>query len=496
MVTAMVSRVLLALAVAAAVVVRAEAQSTMSPAVRAAWGFDRSDLPPHPAVRFGVLPNGLRYALMRNAVPAGGLAMRLRVDVGATVEAEREQGFVHMIEHLLFEGSRTLPAGALPLFLQRDGLAHWSDFNAFTSFDETVYRLDLARADARARTTALTLADETLRGLIFTRATVGGARKRIGEEIRSRDGVQDRILAAQHAFFLPGTPLDRGPVAGTRASIRRADPATLRRLWDLYYAPDRTTLVLVGDFDPEVVETEIAARFADWRPRAQAGAPASQHAGGLPVARGLEARLFVDPDAPTRISIASVSPPDGARDSGAARDVQFLELLGSRMLNRRFADLGIEAEMSIYTYYGMARLAELEVSAPDRDWRRALAAGGRELRRALEEGFTQAELDAQFAASRPMLADRAAVDSSSGLADAIVDAVGRNLVFTRPADDGATLDYLGRVRLDAVNAAFRAAWSGGGRLIFVSHHRRLKGGEKAVLEAWEEEEEEEEEGGG
>ena len=75
-------------------------------AARSAWGFDRSDLAPHPDVRFGVLANGMRYALMHNAHPAAALSVRLRIDVGATAEGEREQGYVHLLEHLIFHGSK------------------------------------------------------------------------------------------------------------------------------------------------------------------------------------------------------------------------------------------------------------------------------------------------------------------------------------------------------------------------------------------------------
>ncbi|RYF98460.1 MAG: insulinase family protein, partial [Caulobacteraceae bacterium] len=47
-----------------------------------------------PAIRYGVLPNGLRYGLMSNATPAGGLSLRLAFDVGSLDEAESERGVV------------------------------------------------------------------------------------------------------------------------------------------------------------------------------------------------------------------------------------------------------------------------------------------------------------------------------------------------------------------------------------------------------------------
>ncbi|HEX8256402.1 MAG TPA: insulinase family protein, partial [Allosphingosinicella sp.] len=183
----------------------AEPAPAISAAARAAWGFDRSDLPPHPGVRFGVLANGMRYAVMRSAAPAGGLSLRLRVDVGAAAERGDQRGFAHLIEHLIFHGTASIPEGALPLMLPRDGLRRWEDFNAYTTFDETVYRLDLAKSDRRARETALTVLREISSNLVFGRKAVAAAKNAVIAEIAERDAAEDAITAAQNAFFFPGS---------------------------------------------------------------------------------------------------------------------------------------------------------------------------------------------------------------------------------------------------------------------------------------------------
>ncbi len=469
-----------------------KAQPSAAPVqrVRSAWGFDRSDLPPHPGVRFGVLPNGMRYALMKNEAPAGGLSARLRFDVGATAEGEREQGFIHLLEHLIFHGSQNIPDRALPLMLAHRGLKRTSDFNAFTSFDETVYRLDLARADRNARDAALMLMREVSSRLSFTRRGVKGAKKSVGEEIRARDAVRDRMAAAQNAFFAPGTPIGRGPVAGTQVSVRRATPSALRRLYQLYYVPRRATLVLVGDFDPTLIEAEVIAHFGDWQGPAVAQSREAGRSPPIPTRRDTEARLFVDRAAPTSITIASVQPLGEAADRGARRDTHFLQRLGTDMLNRRLARTGgapfVSASAAVYDHFATARVASLELAARDRDWRGALKRGELELRRAQEKGFSEAELKEQLSAIRGALAQDAAPRTSSALADAIIDAVSRGIVFTEPAAASGTDAYLARVRLADVNAAFRAAWSDPTRLLFVSHDRRIAGGEAAILAAWRE----------
>jgi zinc protease len=462
----------------------------ISPAARAAWGFDRSDLPPHPGVRFGMLANGMRYAVMRSAVPAGGLSLRLRVDVGAAAERDDERGFTHLVEHMVFHGTPGIPEGALPMMLSQRGLRRWTDFNAFTSYDETVYRLDMGRSDAAARETSLRLMREIAGNLAFGRAAVAGAKLRVREEILARDAAQDGILVAQNRLFAPGTPIARGPVAGTPAEVARAAGPALRRLYEAYYVPERTVLVLVGDVDPDQAEAEIAALFADWRAR---GGPAPDPAApAFPPRRPLETALYVHPAAATLVTIAVPAPLGGA-DAGRSRDAHFLEHLAGQMLNRRLARLAAApgapftaADHAAYDHFATVRLARIELEARDRDWRGALRAGAAELRRALADGFTQAELDAQLAAARAGLARSAAPRGASALADAIVDAAGRGIVFTEPADSAGTEVYLARIRLADVNAAFRAAWAGPARLVFVAHHRRIPGGEPAIAAAWRE----------
>ncbi|HEX8214886.1 MAG TPA: pitrilysin family protein [Allosphingosinicella sp.] len=465
----------------------AVAQPAGEAAARSAWGFDRSDLTPHPGVRFGVLSNGMRYAAMRNAVPAGGLSVRLRLAGGSALEGERELGFMHLIEHLIFHGSANIPEGALPLMLSHQGLKRWTDFNAFTSFEETVYHLDLAKADSRSRQTALTLMREISTNLVFTRKAVEGAKHKVREEIGARDALADRITRGQSTLFVPGTLVARGPVAGSPASVGRASGKALQRLYERAYVPQRATLVLVGDFDPQAVEAEIDAHFSDW-PR---GGEAEAEMAAAPVQAGRSGvHLLVDRKADTVVTIAAVKPLAAAGDLGGRRDSAFLEHLASEMLNRRLAGIADRADapfrsadIAIYDYFATARLARIEVAARDRDWRRALVAGELELRRALEQGFSQAELGVQLAVSRNALARDSRPRTTPALADAIVDSAGRGIVFTQPGNPSASADYLERVRLEDVNAAFRNAWADPGRLIFTTHDRPISGGKAAIAEA-------------
>jgi zinc protease len=467
-------------------------RASLSPAASQAWGFDVSDLTPHPGVLFGVLPNGMRYAVMRNGAPADGLSVRLHFDVGAMDEEKGEQGHLHLLEHLIFHGSENIPAGALPLMLAHRGMKRVDDFNAVTSYDETVYRLDLANSDRNARAAAMMLMREISSRLSFTRRSVEVAKKDVQDEIAARDQVRDRIATAQNAFFLPGTRLARGPVVGTKPIIRRATPEKLKRLYLRHYQPARATLVVVGDFDPAAMEAEIASQFADWQ---VSGAEAPAIGPKAKPLAGHQSRTFLFPDraAATSVTIATVSPLRAASDKAPLRDAQFLERLGNEMLNRRLAKLATSpdppfasASAAIYNHFSTARVASLEVQARNRDWRAALGGAALELRRAIDHGFSRAELDEQLGLTRAALVRSTAPQASGAQADAIVDSVGRALIFTEAADPAATAVYLARVRLDQVNAVFAGAWGQADHMLFVTHDRRFPAAEAAIAATWKE----------
>src|SRR3979411_224406 len=76
-----------------------------------AWPQAKSDIPADPAIRFGALPNGMRYAIMKNTTPKGEVSMRLRIGAGSLEENEAQRGLAHFLEHMAFRGSTHVPEG-------------------------------------------------------------------------------------------------------------------------------------------------------------------------------------------------------------------------------------------------------------------------------------------------------------------------------------------------------------------------------------------------
>ena len=109
------------------------------------WAQDYTGRKADPSVRFGTLPNGVRYAIMHNETPTDGVAMRMRIGAGSLQERDEEQGLAHFLEHMAFRGSTNVADGEVVHMLERQGLQFGPDTNAFTAQDETVYMFNSRR---------------------------------------------------------------------------------------------------------------------------------------------------------------------------------------------------------------------------------------------------------------------------------------------------------------------------------------------------------------
>lgn len=454
---------------------------------------DTQTTPADPAIRFGVLPNGMKYAIRANATPKGSAVIRFRIDMGSTAEADDQRGLAHFLEHMAFNGSTNVREGEMIKLLERDGLAFGADTNASTSYTQTVYKLDLPRADDRLVDTGLMLMREIASELTLTPAAIDRERGVILSEMRLRDQAGLRSLLHFLDLIAPGTPLATRNVIGTTQVVQTAPAARLRDLYDRFYTPGRSTLIMVGDFDPAAIEAKIKARFASWQPRGRFdGDPA---AAKIDVGRPASASYFVDPSVPTSVTIAAVKPFVEARDTPALRREQLVESIGSGIVSRRLARIAQSPEAPILgggasasDLFRTLRLTTVELVAKDTDWRPALAVGEQELRRAVQHGFTRAEIDEQLAGIKAGLENEAAsatTRSSARLADTITAALESRSTVTTPEWRLAQLrDITPSITPDAVNAAFRARWADVAPLIRIASKTPLESAAAQIVQAF------------
>ena len=94
------------------------------------WLYRGSDVPVDDKWLFGEMDNGLRYAVRRNGVPPNQVSIRVRIDAGSLHETDDEQGYAHLLEHLLFRESTHLGQAEAIAAWQRLGATFGADANA------------------------------------------------------------------------------------------------------------------------------------------------------------------------------------------------------------------------------------------------------------------------------------------------------------------------------------------------------------------------------
>lgn len=204
----------------------------------------------------GRMANGLRYVLMRNALPRHTVECRLVMSVGSVHEGADERGAAHFLEHMAFGGSARFPGGAMVDFFERQGMKYGRDINAFTGFDRTIYWFSLPVETVRdpiVDTAFVAMADIICRLSIDSAAT---RRERgvILEELRGYRQVDD-FYALKNGY---GVYAEHLPLGGEE-DIERMKPQTLRNFYDRCYAPGNATVVVVGDIDVRDAEKRLRA---------------------------------------------------------------------------------------------------------------------------------------------------------------------------------------------------------------------------------------------
>jgi zinc protease len=472
------SRVSSAAIAVAIVASSAPALAASAPAPAAnGWGVKLTDVTPDPAIRYGTLPNGMKYAIMHNATPKGTASVRLRFEFGSIGENDNERGLAHFIEHMAFNGSTHVPEGDMVKILERQGLEFGPDTNAQTGFDTTTYMLDLPKADAEHIDTSLFLFREVASELKFDPGAVDRERGVILGEERARDNFQLHQFVDMVGFDYPETPYPNRLPIGVDSVLKGASADTIRSLYQRYYRPENATLVFVGDADPAVIEAKIKKTFADWKGVGATGAPLPR--GKVDFARPASFDTFIDPAVATTVNYTVARPWKDPADTIADRHQKTAEALATAIFNRRLQKLTnqpgstlLGGGMATDEQEDAALVSAVTLIAKDGDWKDALTAVEQEIRRGVEHGFTAAELKTEIAQTTGALhaaADQQDTRTNKELVDAILGVVGRDKFVTTPKFRSADFDAMAKTVTPAeVSAAFRTLWTGSAPLIHVS----------------------------
>ena len=299
-------------------------------------------IPLDPAVRHGVLPNGLTYYVRANAKPEKRAELRLAVNAGSVLESEEQRGLAHFVEHMAFNGTERFKKQELVNYLERIGMRFGPDLNAYTSFDETVYMLQVPTDDAKIVDTGLRILRDWAGSISFEDEEIEKERGVVVEEWRLGRSAAGRISDKQVPVAFHGSRYAERLPIGKKEILEKAPPERLRAFYRDWYRPELMAIVAVGDFDPAQMEGWIREHFADLPQRPAAAQPRPEF--DIPDHAETLTSVVTDPEASwISVEVDYKRPPVEQKTVADLRQ-SLIDRLYHSMMNDRLRELGRAAD--------------------------------------------------------------------------------------------------------------------------------------------------------
>ena len=220
-------------------------------------------IPVDPAVRIGKLDNGLTYYIRHNEYPEHVANFYIAQRVGAIQEEESQRGLAHFLEHMAFNGSEHFKGNGIIEFCRSLGVEFGSDLNAYTSIDQTVYRVcNVPTKRATALDSCLLILKDWSNGLSLEADEIDKERDVVHNEWRLGEGPSQRMIQRALPKVYPGSKYGERLPIGLMSVIDSFKPKTLRAYYQKWYRPDNQAIIVVGDVDVDKMEAKIKELFA------------------------------------------------------------------------------------------------------------------------------------------------------------------------------------------------------------------------------------------
>ena len=350
-----------------------------------------------PKILSGTLDNGLSYMIRANDTPENRAELRLVVNAGSILEDDDQLGLAHFVEHMAFNGTANFEKQALVEYLESIGMRFGADINAYTSFDETVYKLQLPSDSTELLDKGFEILRDWAGNLSFDPEEIEKERGVVIEEWRLRRGGMARIMDRQYPVLLHGSRYpDRLPI-GTLESLEGFDPERLVQYYRDWYRPSLMTLIAVGDFDASAIRAQIESLFSDLTD------PESPRERVLYELPDHEETLYsIESDPEALFASVGITYKHARGDEGSHEEYveSMRRSLFSSMMNQRLGELTQEADPPFIGAGGgdgaLVRTKgsfRLSAGAKDGQYLRALRVILEEAERIRRFGFTKTEFD-------------------------------------------------------------------------------------------------------
>jgi len=438
---------------------------------------DDAPLPLWPEVKHGVLANGLTYYVLKHGKPEHRAFLWLAVNAGSVQEDDDQRGLAHFDEHMAFNGTKRFPEAEIVNYLEKIGMRFGADLNARTTFDDTVYELEVPTDKKAFLDKGLDILHDWAGDVTYDPAEVDKERGVVKEEWRLGRGAGQRIFDKQAPVLFKGSRYAVRLPIGLPEILDKAPRDRLVKFYKDWYRPDLMAVIAVGDFDDTAaIEKEIQARFGDLK---NPGNARARSAAGVPKADGTRVSIETDRELPaTVVSVFNILP---HRSESTYKDFRriVVEQVYQTVLNERFAVIARRPEAP---FAAAGAGVESETREIDAFARQAQAKPGQaaaaleslftEVLRVERHGVTQTELDRARAVLARGYEQNAAEESTSDSRD-YTEEMTRNFfegefMIGRKREKELTLKYLPTVTVAEMNALARSYGGADNRVILIA----------------------------
>ena len=361
-------------------------------------------------VRYGKLDNGFTYYIRNNKKPENMIQFRLVSNAGSIMERDDQQGLAHFCEHMAFNGIKGYPHNTMIQKLQEHGVEFGRDINAYTSFDQTVYYVNMPANDPEMVKMGIEILDGWAGNILFDEKEIEEERGVIHEEWRGGVGHGDRMRKKTWPIMLKGSQYAERLPIGKEEVIMNFKRQSIVDFFNDWYRPDLQAIVIVGDMDnfeyaglkgDKAMEKKIQDVFSTHKFLGKEKLPRQSYA--IPDNKEPLVAIATDKEATgTTLEIFWKHKKGVNGTVGAYRDMLVRSLIGM-MMNERFRDITEKASAPMmyagggYGGFLGREIDVFEVSASPKENR--IEETARMLLQMVKQmddhGFLQAELDRQ-----------------------------------------------------------------------------------------------------
>ena len=362
-------------------------------------------IPVDPNVRIGKLDNGLTYYIRHNDMPEHRVEFHIAQKVGSILEEPQQRGLAHFLEHMAFNGTKNFPGDENGLgvvqWCESKGIKFGVNLNAYTSVDQTVYRISNVPSDDKAVVdSCLLILHDWSNAILLSDKEIDKERGVIREEWRSRNsGIMRLYTEAQPVMYPDSKYADCMPI-GSIDVINNFPYQAIRDYYAKWYRPDLQGIIIVGDIDVDAIEQQIKALFADV-PKPVNPAERIYY----PVTDNDEPLIYIGKDKEVDTPIVDIyfkqdATPDSIKGNMAYLLQDYVLAAANMMLNERFSELAQSANppfnmaYSTYNNFFLAKTKDaFNVGAYTKETglKEALNVLLTELERVRRYGFTESE---------------------------------------------------------------------------------------------------------